>query len=215
VASLLIGTALAERQNSFGTCTKITQAGKEIETAVDCNAVAQKQEQGWNCGESTDNGNWYDGIDNDCDGLADSEDPDCAPACPTIQASLGQGSNDWPSQSSTQNGRLLRNGITNECGIFDGCPGTLGTQFQVYDAYTFEDTGCVTVEFDTGSCGTDIFAAAYQGQYNPSQQCGNYLGDIGSSTSQPFSFTTEGTWTLVVTSVNGPTECDYSFQVNC
>jgi hypothetical protein len=83
VSSTLLAARNADvRQNVFGTCTRETASGKELSTAVDCRAINSRISEGWDCSESLEKNNCSDNIDNDCDGLADNLDPDCAVSCP-------------------------------------------------------------------------------------------------------------------------------------
>jgi hypothetical protein len=99
------------------------------------------------------------------------------------------------------------------------------------DVYYFDNPDgletCVTVNVNTGACGTSVHAFATTGMYPPDMgfSCDGtgtdgepftYLGDLGSSLSQPFSFTIPAgvtRWSLVFESNFGPTTCDFSFEI--
>lgn len=100
--------------------------------------------------------------------------------------------------SPTQVGRLNRDATASTCagkaypGIFD--PGTTYhyEQFELFN--TSSNPVCVTIEFnpDTpaagNACTTNAHISAYIGSYDPANQNLNYVGDVGSSVQQPFSF---------------------------
>jgi len=117
-----------------------------------------------------------------------------------------------------QSGRIFRDAIPSSCpsktypGIFG-----VGTPF-AYDVHEFAPPlldSCVTVNFDTGSCGFNGHASAYLNSYDPNNQAANYVGDVGSSLTQPFSFTVPSgsKLVLVVTNTSNAATCDYSFSI--
>ncbi len=123
-------------------------------------------------------------------GMAPS--PNGGTTCPptTITGSLGSGSNDWPSVSGTQTGRLNRNGIASSCAspktclIFDTTPG------RAYDAYTFHNnsgaTACVSVTLNVlEQTNSNYQVDAYLGSFDPANICTNYLADPGLSSGIP------------------------------
>lgn len=138
----------------------------------------------------------------------------CPPAGPLTTAFTG---------ATTQLGRIFRDGVPSVCpskvypGIFNAA-----TTFN-YETFTYTNTSgataCVTVNFDpnTGGapCGTNAHASAYLSSYNPASQATNYVGDVGSSVTQPFSFDVPaGTdMVLVVTNTASQAICDFTFQV--
>jgi uncharacterized repeat protein (TIGR01451 family) len=77
----------------------------------------------------------------------------------------------------------------------------------------------VTVNFDPNAganpCGTNAHASAYVGSYNPANQGANFVGDVGSSVTQPFAFDVPGgqSLVLVVTNTASAAVCDFAFQV--
>jgi len=128
------------------------------------------------------------------------------------------------SGQNTQSGRIFRDAIPSTCpgktypGIFDAA----GSYY--YETYTFSNdsnsTVCTTVEFnpDAGAtpCGTNAHASAYVGSYDPANQGTNYVGDVGSSLAQPFSFDIPAlsNLVLVVTNTAGVSTCTFGFEVN-
>ena len=124
----------------------------------------------------------------------------------------------------TQSGRIFRDGIPSTCegkaypGIFN-----VGTTYN-YETYTFPNPGtvdsCVVVSFNPDSgvpvpCATNAHASAYLNSYDPANQGNNYLGDVGSSVTQPFSFTVPAGEVFIVQISNTGVQavCDYSFTV--
>ena len=118
-----------------------------------------------------------------------------------------------------QSGRVFRDAIPSSCpskpypGIF-----AVGTPF-AYEVHEFApaaSSNCVTVNFDTGSCGTNAHASAYLNSYDPNNQAANFVGDVGSSLTQPFSFTVPAgnKLVLVVTNTATAATCDYAFSIN-
>jgi hypothetical protein len=138
---------------------------------------------------------------------------------------LGQNSAEKPGVSGTQNGRLNRfvdqNGACNNVRTCPGLFTTVGAR--PFDAYTFTNGGtaaCVTVDIDAQGCLGNNFlvVAAYLGPYDPTNQCLNYLADIGGSPNPigAFSFNVpaSATFTLVITAANAsPTVCTTPYRV--
>jgi hypothetical protein len=138
----------------------------------------------------------------------------CAPVGPVVSAFTG---------ATTQLGRIFRDGIASTCagkaypGIFNA-----GTTYN-YETYTYGNTGasasCVTINFDPDAggtpCGTNAHASAYSNSYDPANQGVNFLGDVGSSVAQPFSFTIPAGESLVlaVTNTSAAAVCTYAFEV--
>jgi hypothetical protein len=121
-----------------------------------------------------------------------------------------------PNLSFPEPFRTFRDGITSQCNAPKSYPGTFGGQ-NIYNTHTFGAVltdFCVTVNFDVGTCDTNVFALAYLNQDDPGNQSLNYLGDIGSSITQSFSFEVPAgnNFVIVAESVNGPITCDYSFS---
>lgn len=137
------------------------------------------------------------------------------PAGPVLSAFTG---------TTTQDGRIFRDGIASTCPV-KAYPGLFGagTAFN-YETFTYNNTdaaaACVTVNFDpdtagTTPCGTNAHMSAYQGSYDPANQAANFLGDVGSSLAQPFSFEVAGSSqvVLVVTNTSAAAVCDFAFEV--
>ncbi len=84
-------------------------------------------------------------------------------------------------------------------------------------------TACVTVNFDPNSggnpCGINAHLRAHLGSYDPTDQGLNYVGDVGSSITQPFSFEVPAQTDLVIVAhtngAGGPANatCDFAFEV--
>jgi hypothetical protein len=145
-------------------------------------------------------------------------------AC-TINGTTGSGSPDKAGVSGAQLGRLFRNAIPSACpskvypGLFNAA-----TTYN-YDAYSFTNSAavavCVTINFDPNSggatlCRTNAHASAYLGSYDPNNQSANYVGDVGSSITQPFSFEVPAgqAFVVVVTNTASQAACNYSFSLD-
>lgn len=121
-------------------------------------------------------------------------------------------------------GRLFRDGTPSTCptkaypGLFNAATSYAYRTF----SYTNQSASatCLTVNFDpnTGGtpCGTNAHASAYLGSYDPANQATGFLGDVGSSVTQPFSFTVPGSakFVIVVTNTSGAATCDFRFSFN-
>lgn len=145
--------------------------------------------------------------------------PNTVLACPNAGALVTQFSG-----TNTQSGRIFRDAIASTCpskvypGIFNA-----GTTYN-YESFTYDNTSgaaaCVTVNFDPDAgatpCGTNAHASAYIGTYNPANQATNYVGDVGSSVAQPFSFSVPAasSMVLVVTNTSAAAVCTFAFTVN-
>jgi len=124
--------------------------------------------------------------------------------------------------NSTQRERIVRTPPASTC-AGEAYPGLhnndLDTTYYFEVFGPFVATGeCVTVNYDAGTCGPHAHATAYDaGGYDPDDQAQGYLGDIGTSVSQPFSFPTAGPFYIVVNSNGIPaytdSSCDVSFTV--
>lgn len=89
--------------------------------------------------------------------------------------------------------RLFRNGVASDCAAGNKAfPGTFAgdNYYVVFGPYTGVSAGCVTINFDMGTClsSYSAHAMAYLDGFNPGDLSEGYLGDVGSSVSQPFSF---------------------------
>ncbi len=126
--------------------------------------------------------------------------------------------------ASTQDGRIFRDAIPSACPnkVYPGIFGQ-GTTFN-YETFTYANTdaaaACVTVNFnpDTAGaapCATNAHASAYIDSYDPANQAVNFVGDVGSSLAQPFSFEVPGgqNMVLVVTNTSSAAVCDFAFEV--
>jgi len=128
------------------------------------------------------------------------------------------------SGTTVQDGRIFRDAIPSICpgkvypGIFNA-----GTNFN-YESYTYTNTSsaaaCVTVNFNPDTvgavpCTTNAHASAYIGSYDPANQAANFVGDVGSSLAQPFSFEVPAgqNMVLVVTNTSAAAVCDFGFEV--
>lgn len=123
-----------------------------------------------------------------------------------------------PAFSSPEPVRTFRDTIPSECEPPKAFPGTFGGP-NIFNTHTFGSVlgeSCITVNFDVGTCGVNVFAIAYLNQYDPGDQGLNYLGDLGSSLTQSFSFEVPAgnNFVIVAESVNGPITCDYSFTID-
>lgn len=128
-------------------------------------------------------------------------------------------------RSGAQFGRIFRNASASECPS-KAYPGVLntGTEYN-YTAFQFINTSqaplCITINFNTGDCETNGHAMVYQeagGQnptpYNTADQGVNYLGDVGSSITQPFSVEVgPGYFEVVVTNTAFLSDCNFSFTI--
>lgn len=128
--------------------------------------------------------------------------------------------------SPTQLGRVFRDGAAPVL-----CPGNgnkaypglfnAGTTFNFSTTTLFNNTAapvCATINFDPNAganpCGTNAHISAYATSYDPNNQATNYLSDVGSSVTQPFSFTApaNSAVVLVVTNTSAQAECTFSFS---
>ncbi len=93
-----------------------------------------------------------------------------------------------------------------------------------YESFSFlnEDLAprCVVVNFDPNAggnpCGTNAHASAYVGDmYDPTNQSLNFVGDVGSSITQPFEFEIPGAsnFTLVFNTNFDTDTCSFAFEV--
>ncbi len=123
----------------------------------------------------------------------------------------------------TQDGRIFRDGVASTCAVPKTYPGLFngGIQHQ-YKTYTMFNgsSTCVTVNFDPNpgsgnDCGVDAHLSAYLGSYDPANQSANYLADVGSSLTQPFSFNVPtGATVILVASINSGSNvvCNLEFS---
>lgn len=150
--------------------------------------------------------------------LADPLNGGAATVCPSgLQSFSGMNS---------QMGRVFRDAIPSSCpskaypGIFN--PGTP----YFYETYTYSNStaaaSCVTVAFDPNpnnnlatDCDTNAHASAYIGSYDPMNQSANFVGDVGSSITDSFSFEVPAMsdLVLVVTNTSAEEVCDFAFSL--
>jgi len=141
-------------------------------------------------------------------------------------ASVSPGS---PERVGLQSGRLFRDGIASAC-PGKAYPGNfnVGTNYG-YHAIQFSnvsaDPVCITVNVNVdggaGPCGTNAHAMVYQSAnglddtpYDPADLGINFLGDIGSSITQPFSVTVNpGFFEIVFSNTTSVSQCDVSFNI--
>jgi hypothetical protein len=155
---------------------------------------------------------------------------ECQAACPpasTINGTLGSGSQNFPSFSGEQTGRIT-NGLGNvTCGSSNPCTLNTTEGLRAFDAYSFINPGamtaCVTVNFTMTGCaiGQALQFSARIGSYDPANPCANYVGDGGAGFSGEadgmFSFNVPAGQTFVVV-VNendpgGAVGCAYSLTI--
>lgn len=141
-------------------------------------------------------------------------------------ASVSPGS---PERVGVQSGRLFRDGTAATCPS-KAYPGNfnVGSNFN-YHAIQFSNVSanpvCITVNvFVDGGvspCGTNAHAMVYQSgngldetPYDPSDLGINFIGDIGSSISQPFSVTVNpGYFEIVFSNTSSQSNCDVAFNI--
>lgn len=126
--------------------------------------------------------------------------------------------------ATTQLGRIFRDAVASSCpskvypGLFNAA-----TTYN-YETFTYSNTdaaaACVTVNFDPDTvgatpCTTNAHASAYIGSYDPNNQATNFVGDVGSSLAQPFSFEVPAgqDMVLVVTNTSAQATCTFGFEV--
>ena len=134
-----------------------------------------------------------------------------------------------PERVGLQLGRIFRDGTASTC-PFKVYPGdfNLGTQYG-YHAIQFSnispDPVCITINVTLNGgaspCATNGHGLVYQSAdglnpapYDPLNQSANYLGDLGSSVSQPFSVTVNpGFFEVVFTNTSSVSQCDVAFNI--
>ena len=163
--------------------------------------------------------------------MRDFSPTNCNDLSQNISINLGLAS---PAPGSTERvgiqfGRIFRDGIPSICPS-KAYPGIFNAQVPYgYHAIQFSNCSpvpvCITVNVYTNDgslpCGTNAHANVYQSAdgldpapYNPASQGANYLGDIGSSLSQPFSVTVNpGFFEVVFTNTATVSQCEVSFNI--
>ncbi|MCE2788913.1 MAG: dockerin type I domain-containing protein [Saprospiraceae bacterium] len=133
-----------------------------------------------------------------------------------------------PMRAGIQQGRIFRDGVAAACpqktypGIFNAATNYGYTTVQFVNCGTTPI--CLTVNFDpnTGAtpCGTNAHAAVYQSAdganptpYNPAAQSVNFIGDVGSSVTQPFAVTIKpGFFEVVFANNASVSQCTAAFS---
>jgi hypothetical protein len=121
-------------------------------------------------------------------------------------------------------GRIFRDGVVSLCDPPKPYPGIYDASVYHYDTYTYPNANttdlCVTVDFNTSTCQFNAHAQAFANGFDPNwgaANAANYLGDVGSSVTQPFSFVVPALtdWVLVIGSnfTFEPLPCEYEFEV--
>jgi hypothetical protein len=143
----------------------------------------------------------------------------CIPSGNSVSGSLASGDPEFGT-------RIFRDGVISACDPPKAYPDTYPSG-GYYDLYTYpngcwQDT-CVTVAFNQGTCyvgGTgNAHISAWSTGFDPtdtSTWSASYLGDLGSSESQSFSFPVAAntTFYLFVQNPHGTFACDYSFTIS-
>jgi hypothetical protein len=114
--------------------------------------------------------------------------------------------------------RLDRNGVVSTCEMPKTFPGSTETATP-YEVFEFCNNGpaqCITVDFNVGTCDSDVHLIGYVGAFDPQNLAANYAGDLGMSESGTFSFTVPSKQHLfIVAQSNFPgTNCEFSFVTN-
>lgn len=113
--------------------------------------------------------------------------------------------------------RLLRDGEESTCEMAN-FPGIVaGPSF--YRTFPFCNPGpdtCFTAVFDAGTCDIDVHLQAYINRFDPTDLTANYVGDLGATETQPFSFVVPaGAVLLIVAQTNfGMADCAFGFTVD-
>lgn len=155
----------------------------------------------------------------------------CDDLSQNISFILGVASTDpgSPERVGVQLGRIWRDGVPSVCptkaypGIFNA-----GTSYG-YHAIQFSNVSanpvCITVtafvDGGTSPCAANAHGIVYQSAdglnqtpYDPANQGANFLGDIGSSVSQPFNVTVNpGYFEIVFTNTFSVSQCEVAFNI--
>lgn len=144
------------------------------------------------------------------------------PAGPAAAANIVVSSG-FDGTEPTQDGRINRNGIASTCANAKTYPGPFNTgipyQYKTYSLVNGAST-CVTVNWEPNpgsgnDCDFTAHLSAYLDSYDPANQSANYLGDVGSSQTQPFSFNAPaGATVILVATINSGSNvvCDFDFS---
>ena len=145
---------------------------------------------------------------------ANSQGIPCTNATTTVTVTLSSAT------SPQRLGRLFRDGVQSTCPN-KACPG----DFNTTSTYNYEVAGpyynlsssdaCITLNNNTGNCGAAVHSVAYLNFFDPNNICTNYLGDVGGSISQPYSFVVPAGESFVVLSIAnfGIEDCTSSFTL--
>lgn len=135
----------------------------------------------------------------------------------------GNAPTNWPGtfEKGSFINRIFRDGIQSDCVPQKSCPGNFNNNVEYHKYKMMNMSGtpsCVTVFLNTDACGTNVHLFAVLGDFIPPLcPSTNFLGDVGSSISQPFSFNVPANaeFTLVATSNSTPTlDCPYRFTIS-
>lgn len=113
--------------------------------------------------------------------------------------------------------RLARDGTPTTCEM-ESFPGTFaGPSF--WQDFLFCNGGeetCFTATFNEGTCDNDVHLEAYLDPFNPNDLAMNFIGDVGLSDTESFSFVVPaGAQFLIVAQTNfGMADCAFSFTIN-
>jgi len=110
---------------------------------------------------------------------------------PVQAATIGSASYTWTGDESTQTQRLFRDGVASTIASPKSFPGVTGNGAFGYQTFSFLNNGPATpftVDVTSISPAFSTHFAAYLNSYDPTNQALNYLGDIGRSVPQAFSF---------------------------
>ncbi len=139
-------------------------------------------------------------------------------------SSNGNAPSNWPGtfEKTSFSNRIFRDAIQSECVPSKSCPGTFGSpnfEFHKYKMMNMSGSpSCVTVLLNTDGCGSNVHMFAVLGDFTPPVcPSSNFLGDVGSSISQPFSFNVPANaeFTLVASSNLTPMlNCSYRFTIS-
>ncbi|WP_186990358.1 T9SS type A sorting domain-containing protein [Constantimarinum furrinae] len=156
---------------------------------------------------------------------------DCADLTVPVMAQMGLDGE--PSTfnvvAGNQDGRIFRDGIATVCPgkVYPG-NFNVGTTYNWTGITLYNQNAaatCITIQVDVDSgvtpCGTNGHAHVFQEAgganmepYDPMNQGDNFVGDVGSSASQPFNVEVEpGFFQVVFTNTASADNCDFSFTV--
>lgn len=142
-------------------------------------------------------------------------------ACSGASAvTLGPYTGSWGAGDDTQLGRIYRDGTSSTAGTAKAFPGVSNSSSTyLYETFLFQNLGgpdAITVDATVSSANT-VFAAFSGSSYDPvfANNAGTYLGDLGTSTSHPFSFTAPtGAFMVVAMTTGSSTVGNFSFTVD-